>query len=157
MSRTPERFGNASIISIPKALETIAWTWADALRVRGETASVLWREQIAPRIQAFWPLREAVRSPTLNMQLARMLLQTREAFPEAVDMLTVERPVLGGVDEMHLIIHDLGPFSAEQESANSYDEADRFPYVERFPLDVLRMLVFVVVPGTTEPPGQRPS
>lgn len=133
-------------------LETITWMWTDALRVQSEAAAILWREQIAPRIRTCWTERAAVRSPELNARLGAMLLKTREAFAEALDLLTVEKPVLGPVKRLHHAIHDLKPLPDEaNDVTDRFGRSDRFDYIKAFPNQVLRLLDVLVEPGVTQP------
>lgn len=76
-------------------LNTIAMVFGRALRQHGDRAAMLWHEQIAPRIHEFWPLRKDAQSSQLNETWGETLLCTREAFADALRLLTTDRPVLG--------------------------------------------------------------
>lgn len=128
-----------------KVLEAIAGGFADALRAAGESAARLWRDQIASKILDYWPLRPVDESAAVNERLGAMLIRTRESFPDAVRLLTVDKPVLGGVKTLLPILDPLTRQEAAQDQAPG-----TFDYIVRFPGELLTLLDVLAVPGTTE-------
>ncbi|TCT23759.1 hypothetical protein [Thiobaca trueperi] len=130
----------------PKQLAIIARQFETDLRARGLDAAQSWRERIGPFFETYWPLSTDKQSPGLSARLSTMLLQTREAFPEATSLLLEQKPVIGRAKDIFGIVY---PLTQEKASADLSDQP--FPYAERFPQDLLRLLHTLVVPGTTEP------
>ena len=56
----------------------------DMLDGAGEKATVLWRDTIGPWFEAAWPKRRRDKSPKLSEQLARMAMDSGDAFPHVV-------------------------------------------------------------------------
>lgn len=130
----------------PKQLSVIARQFETDLRARGLDAAQSWRERIGPFFESYWPLTTDKQSPGLSARLSTILLQTREAFPEATSLLLEQKPVIGRAKDIFGIVY---PLTQENSPADLSDQP--FPYVERFPRDLLRLLHTLVVPGTTEP------
>ena len=65
-------------------LEDAARRLRDMLDGAGEKATVLWRDTIGPWFEAAWPKRRGDKSPKLSEQLARMAMDSGDAFPHVV-------------------------------------------------------------------------
>lgn len=129
----------------PKQLSVIARQFETDLRARGLDAAQSWRERIGPFFESYWPLTTDKQSPGLSARLSTILLQTREAFPEATSLLLEQKPVIGRAKDIFGIVY---PLTQEKASADLSDQP--FPYAERFPRDLLRLLDTLVDPETTE-------
>lgn len=123
-------------------LVQIASRFSDALRAHGDSAPALWREQIGPYIMDFWPLRRAAQSPTLNSEFSEMMLHTREAFPDALRLLMIEKPVLGPAKDLSVLY----PLTHEPDA----EETAAFDYIQRFPSEILQLLDKLVDRNVTE-------
>ena len=68
-------------------LTDAAGALGDMLRGAGEKSPALWRETIAPWFAVVWPTRTQDQSQDLSTQLARMAMDSGNAFPCVVDAI----------------------------------------------------------------------
>ena len=68
-------------------LAHVAWHFQTRLKTTGEKASSLWRETLAPIVKKFWPAALDKKSDRTSNAYADLLRSTREAFPEAIEVL----------------------------------------------------------------------
>ena len=94
-----------------------------------------WREMIAPWLRAHWPPQEAFRRTAVFSAAAEMLLETREAFAEALGTLE-DLHLVGVIDQNGLVLFRL----ARTENGAGNQEQLEFPLLSRFPLEVCRWL-----------------
>jgi SIR2-like domain len=95
-----------------------------------------WRKMIAPWLMTYWPRQERFRTAAARTAAAEMLLQTGEAFAEALRMLE-DLHLVGLVDQNRPVLFRL----ARAENANAQQESgSRFPYASSFPDQVCRWL-----------------
>jgi hypothetical protein len=123
------------------------------LEAAGGKAAALWQETIGPIFAKYWPKTRQAVTPATSGSLARMLLATREAFPEALG--TVDRHKLLGQTDASLVIHRLTQHAAEQATASDVPDGDAkapafYDLVRNHPEDVLRLLRI-----TVDPEGER--
>ena len=71
----------------PRGLTHVAMALHDILQGADKKSSVLWRETVGPWFKEVWPTRTKDRSPELSRRLAWMVLETDDAFPEAVETI----------------------------------------------------------------------
>ena len=95
-----------------------------------------WREMLAPWLAAHWPRQEAFRNTKIFSTAADMLLETADAFVDALrdleDLHLVD--VIGGDQSVLFRLAD-----AENIDENQRNER-RFPYTSSFPREVCRLL-----------------
>ncbi|CAN5495866.1 SIR2 family protein [soil metagenome] len=126
--------------ALARSVETVrssaAYWFTNAIeQLPGEPAAI-WRERLGPLFDQTWPLEPGARSPGATTHLVRLVLRTKEAFPEAVALVA---PALGPMDPWDVEIW-LG-----------FDE-DAKPYYASAPAAVLRLLDAVIDPEAV--PGQ---
>lgn len=64
--------------------EQIVWVFWRNLESADDKAAPLWRGRIGPWLEECWQPDEALKHPETSEMLIRMVLDTRDAFPEAV-------------------------------------------------------------------------
>ena len=68
-------------------LAAVAEALRGMLRDAGDKSPVLWQDNIAPWINNVWPRHPNARTPSVSEQLAWMIMETRDAFPNAVAVI----------------------------------------------------------------------
>jgi hypothetical protein len=109
---------------------------------QSDQPSTQWREMIGPWITTHWPRREEFRTAAVFSAAADMLLETKEAFPEAFGTLETLH-LVGVIDQNQLV-----PFRlARAEDTNLQQEQERrFPYASSFPDQICRWLDRILPP-----------
>lgn len=64
-------------------LRQAAHTLGDALESAGERRGFHWKDRIEPFIERHWPRSQALRTPAISEQFARLCVASGAAFPEA--------------------------------------------------------------------------
>jgi SIR2-like domain len=109
-----------------------------------------WREMLAPWLAAHWPRQEAFRNTEIFSGAADMLLETEDAFVEALQVL----------QDLHLVDVVGGDRSVLFRLASAENVIDgrrneeRFPYASSFPREVCRWLDRILTPDL--PGHERP-
>lgn len=98
---------------------------------RSERAADLWRELIGPWLVRHWPKGGAFRAKPILTVAAEMLIETEEAFPDALEALE-GLELVGEVERGSLILFRL--------TAGEQNDEKAFPYARRFPREVARWL-----------------
>jgi hypothetical protein len=81
----------AAIPGVRHQAAWLLWNWMGALSSEPTDRAGLWRDQIGPFFRDVWPLDVASRDSQTSRHLVMMVLETGEAFPEAVEAVS---PVL---------------------------------------------------------------
>jgi hypothetical protein len=68
-------------------LAAVAEALRGMLRDAGDKSPVLWQDNIAPWINNVWPRHPNARTPSVSEQLVWMIMETRDAFPNAVAVI----------------------------------------------------------------------
>ena len=71
----------------PDKLQSVAIALKNMLQGANERSQVLWKETIGPWFNAVWPKRPKDRSPYLSESLARVAIESGNAFPLVVDAI----------------------------------------------------------------------
>ena len=122
-------------------LAHVAWHFQIRLKTAGEKAASLWRETLAPIFKNFWPAVLEKKSDRTSKAYADMLLSTREAFPEALEVLR-NKELITKARQPDLILALDREIGRAQDQAKVADGESAAPYdcLTKHPEEVLILI-----------------
>jgi hypothetical protein len=103
---------------------------------RSEQPGNQWREMFAPWLAAHWPRQKAFRNTEIFSAAADMLLETADAFVEALQVLE-DLHLVDVIDGDRRVLFRL---ASAENVVDGQRNQDRFPYASSFPREVCQWL-----------------
>lgn len=82
-----KEFATAFLLLPPEALENAVLNVADAIESAGDKSAEYWENRAKPYFQKIWPKSQALRTPHMSANFARLIVGCGEAFPDALAAL----------------------------------------------------------------------
>jgi len=114
-------------VAKPEHLQTMAWYFWRCLTAAGTRAATLWDETLAPIFQKNWPTARRQHSDETGKQLLDILLSTREAFSEAVQLMLGKTLIRPSNQDWTLATIGLRLDGRDNDEAPEYDYAGNHP------------------------------
>jgi hypothetical protein len=129
----------------PTGLMACAGHFEDKLRESAGNAEVLWRNTIAPIFKESWPVDNPHQTAGTRTALGEMLLETKQAFPDGLKLLT-NSSLLGklNADDRSSIVYEL---ESMVDPGTLTQHEQPFNIVSTFPEETLE-LIDIVTPET---------
>jgi hypothetical protein len=107
-------------------LAACAHYWRRVLQGTPESAADIWKEKIDPLIKSYWPVTNAKVTPDTVEALARLVIRTNDAFPEALNTIS-ERGLLSRCARSGFVVSEIAGKQSDSESVNYYDHLHKHP------------------------------